>query len=220
MEVCSELIFCHLHSRNLDTINDLSSKTDRLSQEVTRKDKEVAQTSSLLSVLEAISEIQSGHINLAEASLMTAWNQDPVSTLEYIDQYTDSAAGSDSTAIQLRKIRHALLAKADGLLSTSEALRDYVCAHNTFVVGISERPNEVEHRLALTRRDFPNAELGRPSNGFVPIIIDSFLTCKQAAERVIQADNRWKKGAFVNDWYTGLGCISCPGLNRGHASHE
>lgn len=129
-----------------------------------------------------------------------------------LDQAIDVAQRQRDPAFgELRRARVNLLKGVGPLWDDARELREYVCEHDYYVVGASERPERARDELRRWLPEYPFAQLGEPTpSGRVPIIVDFFLTCDQAREVIGRVAERHPTKPFYVRWYPG--CPACQGL--------
>ncbi len=109
---------------------------------------------------------------------------------------------------RLRLQRRDLLKEAAALASPPSELKQYICYHNLYVIGFSERTSKAPAKLEDIKKVYPLAEIGAPGKlnpQYVPIIVDFFLTCEEAGNVLNQVQKDYKSHPFVGGWDT-----SCP----------
>jgi tetratricopeptide (TPR) repeat protein len=160
-----------------------------------------------------ITQLERGDPGAAWSSFREAFAEQPLETLLTLDWGIQYAREAGDRYLPLREVRRDLLKKVDP--NSSPELRAYVCLHNNFVTGASDRVEAAKGELERLRRDFPLAEIGSPyarNPGWLPILVDFFLTCQEAKEVLDRVQEKYQTNPFVGSWYPG--CPVCEDLPR------
>jgi tetratricopeptide (TPR) repeat protein len=141
---------------------------------------------------------------------------DPMEAVRVLDGGSQQTAPGFALA-EIWKTRTELLKLMGPYLQSGKnlQLKDYICLHNFFVIGVSRRKKDVANALRIVRKDFPSAELGKPSEKspeFVPIIIDLFIDCNETKKTFAKGQKKYRSRPVVGSWYPG--CDFCEDLPR------
>ena len=121
-------------------------------------------------------------LGAARESLKRAASVNPLTVVQLLDRAITSATTTDGNfRLLLRTERRQLLRDLlkDGVGKTA---MPYLCSHNAYVIAASVIPRDADAELARWRPEYPLAELGQPQANFVPVIVDSFLTCDEVKD--------------------------------------
>jgi hypothetical protein len=109
--------------------------------------------------------------------------------------------------LTLEGMDRSLLAK-----DVSADLVRFICRHNYYVIGASEKDDEAEGELKRRwLKIYPHAQLGLPQPELrqTPIVFDYFLTCEEARALAGSVHEKYKSGPIIRGWYTGMRCAPC-----------
>lgn len=156
-----------------------------------------------------LGQSQAANLYFQQATTVGPWE-----TIKALDRGIRIARQRQDPALTyLRISRRDILKNVGPRLDSSPDLKAYVCLHNAFVIGASERQQAAGEERQRFLPDFPLAEIGEPSARkpkYVPIIIDFFLTCEEAKTVIDGVQAKYKSNPFVGSWYRG--CPRCEEL--------
>jgi len=166
---------------------------------------------------QGLTNVALGDLKSASEQFEKARASDPMLPIGLLDKsIADAQRHGDPVLANLKIARRDYLESFDPFAQPKLAVRRYACKHNAFVIGASDLVANAPNELKRWERTYPYAELGAPAESnprWVPIIVESFLTCEDARKVLVDLKNKMPRSApFVGAWH--LNCPACAGVPR------